>query len=289
MKEGQSGSLVDQAVRAIRLYIGEHNLKVGDALPGEGRFADDLGVSRAVMREAFGALAALGLLDVGNGRRARVGAIDGSVMAASIDHAVATSQITTAEVWDVRRVLEVRTAALAAENRTAAAADQIRSHADLMTANSHDLERLIRHDIDFHQAIASASGNALFHQTVRSFERLMRFAVPTAWETRETPAQRTAVMELHSRHRRRHRRSGPGRGGAPDGPALRPHDPRYVSRPSRLNAPRPRETHQPGATNLERAPSPQSEPHPGTDAHDPAQRVVDLRIDRRRHEGEGGE
>ena len=192
-----SGSLVDQAVRRVREHIRERDLKVGDTLPGEGQFATDLGVSRAVMREAFGALAALRLIDVGNGRKARVGAIDGSVMAASIDHAVATAQITTAEVWDVRRTLELRTVALAAMHRSDDDARRIADQARQMADSGRDLDRLIGHDIAFHQAIARAGGNALFHQIVRSFEQLMRIAVPTAWHTRATPDQRDAVLAVH--------------------------------------------------------------------------------------------
>ena len=121
----EGGSLVDLAVRRVRDHIRESDLKVGDTLPGEGQFAAELGVSRAVMREAFGALAALRLIDVGNGRRARVGAIDGSVMGTSLDHAVATAQISVAEVWDVRRTLELRTAYLAARHRSDADAHLI--------------------------------------------------------------------------------------------------------------------------------------------------------------------
>ncbi|MBB4153965.1 DNA-binding FadR family transcriptional regulator [Sphingomonas jinjuensis] len=191
------GSLVDRAVRRVRQYIRERDLKVGDTLPGEGQFAADLGVSRAVMREAFGALAALRLIDVGNGRRARVGAIDGSVMAASIDHAVATEQVSTVEVWDVRRTLELRTASLAAEHRTDEEAALIVGHARAMALHAHDITSLIDHDIAFHQAIAQAGRNALFHQIVRSFEPLMRVAVPTAWDTRETDDQREAVLAVH--------------------------------------------------------------------------------------------
>jgi len=71
------GSLVQQAMDAVSGYIREQALRVGDTLPGEAHFATELGVSRAVMREAFGALAALKLIDVGNGRKPRVGAIDG--------------------------------------------------------------------------------------------------------------------------------------------------------------------------------------------------------------------
>src|SRR3546814_19629310 len=100
-------------------------MKVGDTLPGEGSFATELGVSRPVMREAFGALTALRLVDVGNGRKPRVAAIDGSVMAASMGHAVNTAQVSLADVWEVRRTLELRPAELAALHRSAAQAHAI--------------------------------------------------------------------------------------------------------------------------------------------------------------------
>lgn len=195
----EGGSLVHQAVQAVRSHIREHDLKVGDTLPGESHFASQLGVSRAVMREAFGALAALKVLDVANGRRAKVGAMDGSVMATSLDHAVSTSQISFLEVWDVRRTIELRIAHLAAERRTEAQAQKILALADAMPAASlsEDREELARIDIAFHQAIAEASHNALFRQMVRSYAPLMEFAVPQAWETRATRAEQIATLERH--------------------------------------------------------------------------------------------
>lgn len=195
LNEGRS--FVDHAIRAVRTHIRTHDLKVGDTLPGEGKFAEDLGVSRAVMREAFGALAALRLIDVGNGRKARVGAIDGSVMATSIDHAMSTAQISVTEVWDVRRTLELRTVELAAANRSDGDAREILSHAAAMAVSGDDLDLLTVHDIAFHHAIARAGGNGLFVQIVRSFEPLMRVAIPSAWNTRETRDQRATMLRLH--------------------------------------------------------------------------------------------
>ncbi|KQS04964.1 GntR family transcriptional regulator [Sphingomonas sp. Leaf357] len=191
------GSLVDQAVRRVRDHIRSNNLKPGDTLPGEGHFAADLGVSRAVMREAFGALAALRQIDVANGRRARVAAIDGMVMSASLDHAVATAQISVADVWDVRRTLELRTAELAARNRSGTEARLITDLAAAMIVDRNDLAARTRHDIAFHQAIAQASGNALFLQIVRSFEALMLVAVPTAWRTRTDIEQQDLMLAHH--------------------------------------------------------------------------------------------
>lgn len=191
------GSLVSKAVQAVRSYIKAHDLKVGDPLPGEGSFASELGVSRAVMREAFGALAALKLIDVANGRRARVAAMDGSVIGASLDHAVTTAQVSVADVWDVRRTVEVRIAALAAERRSDAQARRIADLAQAMVDAADDLPRMTGHDIAFHEAIAEAADNTLFNQIVRSFAPLMAVAVPKAWQTRTAREQRDAMLDRH--------------------------------------------------------------------------------------------
>lgn len=190
-------SLVQQAMDAVSRHIREESLRVGDTLPGEGQFALKLGVSRAVMREAFGALAALRLIEVANGRRPRVGAMDGAVMAASIDHAVSTAQVTVPEIWDVRRTIEQRTAELAAIHRTDTEAARIVELAHLMEADAGNLEARTRHDIAFHEAIAEASHNALFVQIVASFGPMMQVAVPAAWKTRPAEAQRQIMIERH--------------------------------------------------------------------------------------------
>ena len=203
------GSLVQQAMDAVSGYIREQALRVGDTLPGEAYFAAELGVSRAVMREAFGALAALRLIDVGNGRRPRVGAMDGAVMAASLDHAVSTAQVSVPEIWDVRRTIELRTAELAALERTEAEADEIEALAEKMAESIDDLETMCRYDIAFHEAIAKATHNALFVQIVASFGPLMEIAVPTAWRTRTTDFQRETTIDRHRAVARAIRRQDP--------------------------------------------------------------------------------
>ena len=190
-------SLVQTAIDAVNRYMRESNLKVGDTLPGEGYFAERLGVSRAVMREAFQALAALKLIDVANGRKPRVGALDGSVIATSLDHAISTSQIRVIDVWDVRRTIEVRTAMLAASNASKAQADRILELAEQLEAEDHADQQTTDTDIAFHLSIAEASGNELFHQIVISFVPLMKVAIPQAWRTRQTPDQRRDSVDRH--------------------------------------------------------------------------------------------
>lgn len=194
---GEGSSLVQRAMQAVTDHIKAQALRVGDSLPGEAHFAAELGVSRPVMREAFGALAALKLIDVGNGRKPRVAAIDGSVIATSLSHAVSTAQITVPQVWDVRSTIERRTAELAATARTDQEAAEIVALAEAMERDQDDWAVMTRHDIAFHEAIARASHNVLFVQIVASFGPLMEVAVPTAWSTRRAQEDRVGILARH--------------------------------------------------------------------------------------------
>lgn len=190
-------SLVKSAIEAVKAHIRDHGLHVGDPLPGEAFFAVELGVSRAVMREAFGALGALKLIDVANGRRARVGALDGSIIADSLDHAISTAQIDVSDVWEVRRTIEVETAALAARNATPEQCARIVELTERMSPDDVDKGPDTETDIAFHLAIADACGNALFRQIFVSFVPLMRDSVPKAWKTRQTQQERVDIINLH--------------------------------------------------------------------------------------------
>src|SRR5579872_2722160 len=77
--ESHSG-LVKPVTHKIIALIREQGLKPGAPIPSEGALALTFGVSRAVIREALRSLAALTLIDVGNGRRARVCVPDASVL-----------------------------------------------------------------------------------------------------------------------------------------------------------------------------------------------------------------
>lgn len=184
-------------MQAVTDHIRTNALHVGDTLPGEAQFAAELSVSRPVVREAFGSLAALRLIDVGNGRRPRVAALDASVFANSLTHAVSTAQITVPEVWEVRRTIELRTAFLAAESRTGQEAARISELAEAMAQDLGNAQLITQHDIGFHEAIARASHNALFVQIVASFGALMQVAVPQAWATRSTDRQRQTIIKRH--------------------------------------------------------------------------------------------
>jgi GntR family transcriptional repressor for pyruvate dehydrogenase complex len=170
---GSNETLVQKTSHAVIQFIRDQRLAVGDTLPSEAEIATELKVSRTVVREAFGALAALKLIDVGSGRRARVGKIDHAAMALTFDHALQTNQMSLQQIWDVRRALELRTAELAANRRTDDEAKQLLFHAAAMRKALADRPTRMQHDAAIHCLIAKATRNPLFENIVSSFGVVM--------------------------------------------------------------------------------------------------------------------
>ena len=190
---------VEIATRAINEHIRRDHLRVGEPIPSEADLAGGLGVSRTVVREALRALSALGIVDLGNGRRARVGTIDKDTLGLVLDHAVQTDQATIQQIYDVRRTIEMRTVALAALRRLDVEAREIASHAAAMRKNFSRPEQAMEHDITFHAAIAVASRNPLFALIVGSFGVITRQTWRIGWDSRRTDDQRLNSIACHER------------------------------------------------------------------------------------------
>jgi len=176
-----SESLVARAIRGLRQFLNSEGLRIGDPLPSEAALGQMLGVSRAVVREALRAMEALKLVDIGNGRRARVSGVDKSVLALVIDHAVHTEQTTVQQVLDVRRTIEMRTVGLAALRRNVRECAEITGYAASMRRDFSTGERVMEHDIAFHEAIARASKNPMFALIVGSFQVVTRQTWRIGW------------------------------------------------------------------------------------------------------------
>ena len=157
----RSTSLVQLVTDQIESMIRERRLVEGDQLPNERELCRQFGVSRTVAR-----LSAKDLLEV------RGGAGGGIVVRAPTAEYVSSSLSLLlslehdpsqhAKVLEVRRLLEVEIAALAAGRRTDADLDKM---AAILAAHEQvrdDRERFAQLDLDFHLAIAGATQNELF-------------------------------------------------------------------------------------------------------------------------------
>ena len=193
------GSLVSKTMKAISDHIRDEQLKLGFPIPSEATFALQVGVSRAVVREAFRSLSAVGVIEIGNGRRARVGGIDETVLPIILNHAVLTDQVSIQQIYDVRRTVEMRTVTLAALRRTNDEALEISRLAAAMDRDFDTPVIVKEHDIAFHEAISRASKNPLFSLLVSSFRVVTQQTWHIAWNSRSSDAERRDSMACHVR------------------------------------------------------------------------------------------
>jgi GntR family transcriptional repressor for pyruvate dehydrogenase complex len=148
--------------QAIIETIASNQLKPGDVLPPERELGRQFGVSRTVIREAVQALAAKGLLEVRSGSGVRIVAVDESRVRESMRHFVHGSSLDYGKVDEMRRVLEVAAAGLAAERATDDDIAEMDETITLFENECSNLEKSVLHDLAFHRAVARATHNELF-------------------------------------------------------------------------------------------------------------------------------
>ncbi len=142
-------------------YVHERRLAPGDQMLSEMETGRELGASRGSVREGYRALAALGIIEIENGRRPRLRAIDSSVLRQVFDYALSTAQVTPAHALELRRAIELQSAHLAAVRMTPVQREQLQELAAQMRHAGTDHRRRTRCDMAIHRLIATGSGNPL--------------------------------------------------------------------------------------------------------------------------------
>jgi GntR family transcriptional regulator, transcriptional repressor for pyruvate dehydrogenase complex len=152
--------LTEAAIEQVRMLITSGKLLPGQRLPPEAELAESLGTGRSTVREAVRALVAARVLDVRRGDGTFVTSLRPELLLAGIGAAADLLQHGfTLELVQVRRILEPAATAMAATRVTDATLDQLEACLHQMSvAPSH--EQLVQYDEEFHQLVATASGNA---------------------------------------------------------------------------------------------------------------------------------
>jgi GntR family transcriptional repressor for pyruvate dehydrogenase complex len=99
-------NLSRECLRAIQQYIAERNLQPGDKLPSHQEWAQMLGVSPVVVREAFQAARALGMVDIRHGRGIFVRAPEEMDFLDFLSFLVPVQRLELKEVIEARAMLE---------------------------------------------------------------------------------------------------------------------------------------------------------------------------------------
>jgi GntR family transcriptional repressor for pyruvate dehydrogenase complex len=154
--------LSDKVAEMMLETILSNRLSVGDRLPSERELGEQFGVSRTVVREAVRELVAKGVIEVRSGSGLRVAAVNASAVSESMSLFLRGGALDFEKVHEVRRVLEVHIAALAAERALPEDVAALRAVHERMQAESGDVEAAARDDLEFHRVIARSTHNELY-------------------------------------------------------------------------------------------------------------------------------
>lgn len=144
-------SVVDRVLEVVE----SREIQPGEALPTERELADELGVSRNVLRQAFGVLEERGIVVSRRGAGRYLRDVQGSRRSSASELEVAS----IADILEARLILESHVAALACQRRTMAEAKHLVELAGKLSSWTDNLE--------FHAAIAAASHNFALERMCR--------------------------------------------------------------------------------------------------------------------------
>jgi len=160
---GRTPRLSDRVAELMLSAILAQGLKPGSKLPSERELGAQFGVSRTVVREATRALVAKGVLDVRPGAGLTVATADPASVAESMNLYLRNGSIPYENVHEVRTMIEIQVAGLAAERGTPGQVETLRLlHTRLCDlTEGTDLETLAVADVEFHRHLARMTGNGL--------------------------------------------------------------------------------------------------------------------------------
>jgi DNA-binding FadR family transcriptional regulator len=179
----------------LREDILSARLSEGDPLPSEWALVEESGLTRAGVRRALAALAADGLI------RTRPGNNGGSVVAkpnraalvANIEVFLRTHSAGDDEtVLEAREAIEPWAAALAARRRSADDMERLDAANERMEAGIEDLALYLRANLDWHRAVATASGNSILVSFMDAISRAVEVQTDSA-EFNTMDVRRTAI------------------------------------------------------------------------------------------------
>jgi len=186
----------DQVVARVYELIKRDELKPGDRLPPERELAKQLGISRPSLRAGLSSLISMGVLQSRQG--AGTFLVDGppALDSEPLRLLAELHGFSYDHMFETRSVLEVGAAGLAAERATG---DQLATMAEEiaeMFAALKDPQQFLVHDIAFHRAVASASGNPTLATLVEMVSAIL-------YERRRDTIERAhdfnEALELHRR------------------------------------------------------------------------------------------
>lgn len=165
----------EQVVQQIQDQITAGRLVRGQKLPTERELEAQFGVSRRVVREAVKVLGTMGLVEARHGSGLYVRNDPVPVVSRALTLSITPDEQSIERIFDLRAPLEILAARWAAGRRTADQLDAVHqaATASVTAAEADDADGFFTGDLDFHAAVATASGNPYLRVVLSAIEQLL--------------------------------------------------------------------------------------------------------------------
>lgn len=188
-----------EITKQLLAYLSSGVISPGQRLPGERALSTALGVGRAALREAIKSLILLGLLDQRQGDGTYLADNPSDLLPRVIEWGFFLQRHNIQELAEARLHIEVALAGLAATHRSDEQLARLREVGERMKDAGHDYDRYIDADIEFHLAIADASGNSILTGVLTNIRSLLfvwtKNVITAAQETETSLAMHLPVLD----------------------------------------------------------------------------------------------
>lgn len=164
----QKQTMPEEIVKAILKMIQSGELRPGDQMPTEHELMTHMNVSRSSVREALRALSIMNVIEIHPGKRTLVTSLEPDLLMEHLEFVISLEDITILHLFEMRKLLEVNCAGLAAQRITESEISEIKS---LLT---QDAQRDI--DVDMHRMIVDIAKNPIIKRVYTSIEQLSRMS-----------------------------------------------------------------------------------------------------------------
>lgn len=202
-----NASLVERARQQLESLILDGSLPPGERLPTERKLGEMLGVSRTVVRESMRLLAAAGLVKVTSGSGAYVQSIGPSIVRDSLNLLLRASHLTPEQIYEVRSVLEINVAGLAAERAGIEEIAAMAKENSALLPDNLPATEYAKHDFLFHIRLAESTRNPLFLSLINSLSTVtirtmwqMYAASPETFKRQVRTDEHSAILERVKMH-----------------------------------------------------------------------------------------
>lgn len=189
-------SVGHQAAEAIKGLILSGELGPGDVLPSERDLAAMLGISRPSLREAIRVLSAMNVLESRHGGGTYVTSLDPVLLAQPISFLMKVDPLGMRQLFEVRRVLEVEAARIAAGRIGDGELAELGKIVEEATSAIDDPERYAALDFALHTRIVEATGNPIY---LAMYNSVSAFSLETRRSTAQVEQVRRAAHDSHVR------------------------------------------------------------------------------------------